>query len=177
MATSPKAAPQKVVPIDEAGAAAAPKKSSKKLLIILVAAMLLLACAGGAAYYFLGKGNAAKDASGAPAHDPGKPPVFVTLEPFTVNLQGEQFGEQYLQVALTLQVADQGQVDQIKQYMPLLRSRLLLLLSGKRASELSTPEGKNKLAEEIVAQVKQPVAPAAPPQQVSAVFFTSFVIQ
>jgi flagellar FliL protein len=76
-----------------------------------------------------------------------------------------------------LQVADQSQVDLIKLYMPQVRSRLLLLLSSKKASEISTPEGKKKLSDEIMEQVKQPFKLGAAPQNVTNVFFTSFVIQ
>jgi flagellar FliL protein len=61
--------------------------------------------------------------------------------------------------------------------MPLVRSRLLLLLSSKKASELSTVEGKKKLADEIIAQVKQPFTPQGGSTAISGVFFTSFVIQ
>ncbi|HZW14170.1 MAG TPA: flagellar basal body-associated protein FliL [Noviherbaspirillum sp.] len=173
MATAPKpvakAAP-KVVPIDEAAGAAAPK-SNKKLFLIIGGAALLLGGAGGAWYFMNQKAEPGKPKEVAPA-----PPVFVTLEPFTVNLQSDD-GERYLQVAFTLQVASQEQVDLIKLYMPLLRSRLLMLLASKKASDLSTDEGKRKLQEDIMAQAKLPFAPKGKPQEVNAVFFTSFVIQ
>jgi flagellar FliL protein len=173
MATAPKGNP-KVVPIEEgAGAAPPPKKSGKKLLLIVGAALLLAGGAGGA--WFFMSGGAPEGA--APAkQEPPKPPVFVAMEPFTVNLQPEA-SEQYLQVQFTIQVADEKQVELIKLYMPLVRSRLLLLLSSKKPSELSTPEGKKKLQDEIVAAIKQPFTPQSPPQGVTGVFFTSFVIQ
>lgn len=174
MATAPKPAAKtapKVVPIDEAAsAAAAPAKSNKKLFLIAGGLLLVLGGAGGA--WFMGqKAELAKPKVATPT-----PPVFVTLEPFTVNLQSEE-GERFLQVAFTLQVADQAQVDQIKLYMPLLRSRLLLLLVSKKTTELATVEGKRKLQEEILAQAKLPFAAQGKPQAVNAVFFTSFVIQ
>lgn len=172
MATAPKTNP-KVVPIDEGAAAAhAPKKSNKMLLV--VAGVLLLAAGGAGGWYFMSGNKHAAEA--APKHEAGKPPVFVNMEPFTVNLQPEA-GEQYLQVQFTLQVSDEKQVEQIKLYMPLIRSRVLLLLASKKASELATSEGKRKLQDEILAQVKQPFAANTPPQEVSGVFFTSFVIQ
>jgi len=144
MATAPKTNPKVVVPIEEATSeASAPKKSKKKLFLILGLLLLVLG-GGGGAFFFLGE--EAPAASGAPAkHEAPKPPVFVQMEPFTVNLQQET-GEQYLQVQLTLQVADQAQVELIKLYMPLVRSRLLLLLSSKKASELTSAEGKKKTA-------------------------------
>jgi len=179
MATSaPKAVPKavpKVVASAEAGEAApAAKKSKKKLFVILFVLLLLAGGGGGAAWYFLGPNSGGAHAK--PKAEPPKPPVFASLDPFTVNLQPEN-GEQYLQVAMTLQVADQAQADLIKLYMPLVRSRLLLLLSSKKASELTSADGKKKLSEEIIAQIKQPFAPQSEPQKISSVLFTSFVIQ
>jgi flagellar FliL protein len=175
MATAPKSAP-KVVPIDEGAPSPAPNKSKKKkLVVMLVAVLLALAAGGGAAWYFLGN-KPSGDAEAQAKHEPPKPPVFLQMEQFTVNLQPE-VGEQYLQIAFTLQVANQEQVELIKLYMPLVRSRLLMLLSSKKASELSTPDGKKKLQDEIIAAIKQPFAPNMEPQGVNGVFFTSFVIQ
>lgn len=158
----------------EEDVASEPKpKGKKKKLIFAVAALLLIgAIGGGAAWFFMGK------ADGEEAAKPvaPKPPVFSALEPFVVNLQPEM-GEQYLQVAMTLQVADLPHADQIKLYMPMIRSRLLTLLSSKGASELTTPAGKTKLAEEIITVLNEPFAPGAPSLGVSSVFFTAFVIQ
>lgn len=176
MATAPRTAPKsapKVVPIDEKAEAPAPKKSQKKLFVILTALLLVL-IAGGGAFYFLGDSDEPAAKSG---QEPPKPPVFLPMDQFTVNLQADGLGDQFLQVAFTLQVADQEQLDAIKLYMPLVRSRLLLLLSSKKASEISGVDGKKKLSEEIIAQVKQPFTPQGAPQAVTGVFFTSFVIQ
>lgn len=171
MATAQKANP-KVVPIDEA-ASAPGKKSKKNMVLMIVGALLLVLGGAGGGWYFMNN----KPAGNAPAKPaPPKPPVFIAMEPFTVNLQPE-IGEQYLQVAFTLQVEDQVQVEQLKLYMPLVRSRVLMLLSSKKPSELMSEEGKQKLQADILAQVKQPFAPNMPPQIVSGVFFTSFVIQ
>ncbi|MBC7503258.1 MAG: flagellar basal body-associated protein FliL [Herminiimonas sp.] len=172
MATAPKSVP-KIVPTPEA--AAAPVKSKKKLFLIIGILLLVLGGGGGAAWYFLG--HSAAPAAHAPAKpQPGKPPVFMVLDAFTVNLQPET-GEQFLQIAFTLQVADQAQVDLLKLYMPQVRSRLLLLLSSKKPSEISTVDGKKILATDIIAALKQPFSAGGVPQSVSDVFFTSFVIQ
>lgn len=176
MATAPKSAP-KVVPIEEGAAAPAPKKSKKKLFVMLGAILIAIAAGGGGAWYFLGGKSSGEGGEAHSAkHEPPKAPVFLQMEQFTVNLQPE-VGEQYLQIAFTLQVSSPEQVDLIKLYMPLVRSRLLLLLSSKKASELSTADGKKKLQDEIVAAIKQPFAANMQPQEVSGVFFTSFVIQ
>lgn len=149
---------------------AAPAKKSKKMLFIIIGVIVLLGGGGAAAWFMTQGGHGDKEAHAEPA----KPPVYVPLETFTVNLQGT---EQYLQTDITLQVADQAQIDAIKLYMPLVRSRLLALLSSKQADELSTPEGKKKLTQEIIAQVNKPFYPKGKPQEVNDVLFTTFVIQ
>lgn len=150
-------------------------KSKSKLLMIIGAAAVLLAASVGGAWYFLGNKNEAH-AETAHAKTAPAPPVFAQMDPFTVNLQADD-GEQFLQTAFTLQVGSQADVDAIKLYLPQVRSRVLLLLSSKRGAEISTVEGKKKLAEEIIAQLKQPFSPGAQPLNVSDVFFTAFVIQ
>jgi flagellar FliL protein len=174
MATAPKAA--KAPEAEEA--IAPPKKSKKKLVMFLVILVLVLGGAGGAAMFLLGgdadpKSKTAKKVK----KDPGAPPVFMVMDPFTVNLQPDGAGDQFLQVSFTLQVADPKEVELIKLYLPQVRSQLLLLLSGKKASQISTVDGKKKLAEEIMATVNAPFSPDAAPQNVTNVFFTSFVIQ
>jgi flagellar FliL protein len=138
--------------------------------------LVLLIGGGAGGWYFMNQNAHPGGAAGKAKAEPAKPPVFVMLDPFTVNLQAEA-GEQFLQVAFTLQVTDQAEVDLIKLYMPQVRSRLLLMLSSKKASEISTLEGKKKLSTDIAALVNQPFAPNGKPLGVSNVFFTSFVIQ
>ncbi len=159
----------------EPAAPAASAKKSKKMLFIAIGAVLVLASGGAGAWFYI-QGNAAHGDKGHEKAETGKPPVFALLEPFVVNLQPEE-GEKYLQVAMTLQVKNEEQAELLKLHMPEVRSRLLLLLSSKKSSEISSSDGKKLLSEEIVAQVKTPFGGRQAPQEVSSVFFTSFVIQ
>ena len=153
-----------------AAAAPAPAKS-KKMLVIIIAAVVLLGGGGGAAFFLMqGKSDGHKEVK---KHEK---PEFVALDPFTVNLQPEN-GEQYLQIQFTLQVANLEQVELIKTNMARVRSRVLLLLSAKKASELTTVEGKGQLSKEIITAVKQPFVEKGAPQEVTDVLFTSFIIQ
>jgi flagellar FliL protein len=158
--------------------AEAPKQSKKLLIIVIIVGVLLLVIAGGAGAYFLlaSKNHASQDGDHASSGETSKAPVFVNIEPYVVNLQ-EENGDQFLQVALTLQVNDEGTAEAIKAFMPMVRSRLLFALSSKKASDLQTTEGKKKLTEEIITQLNLPFTPNGKPQQVSDVFYTSFVIQ
>lgn len=156
-----------------------------KLFIMIGAAVLVLALGAGAGWYFMHKGAdesaaaepAKKDhASSKKAKKSEAKPEYIAVEPFTVNLQPEH-GDQYLQVAFTLQVNSPEQVELIKANMAKVRSRVLLLLSGKKASEISTVEGKQQLAGEILAAVNAPFEEHGDEQEVSDVLFTSFIIQ
>lgn len=139
MAKSAKGAPE------EAEAPAKPK--SKRLLLVAVG-ILVLAAIGGAGWHFL---------SGKKQDEP-KPvavekPVFMNLEPFTVNLQNEGGGEQYLQVGITLKLPSIKQEEQITERLPEVRSHLLFLLSSKHPMDLVPIEGKKKLAREIAMSI------------------------
>lgn len=194
MATAPKAAPKapagKTAEVAEA-APVAKSKPKKKMVMAIVIALVVIG--GGAAGWYFTKSSGETNTLGAEGENgepgeagavaakpadkgPAKPPVYLVLEPFTVNLQQET-GEAFLQISLTFQLTDQPQVELFKLYTPQVRSKILLLLSGKKASDISTPEGKKKLAEEITALITQPFTPGAAPQSISNVFFTSFVIQ
>lgn len=179
MATAPKAVPKavpKVVPASESEPAPA-KKSRFKLFLILGLVVVLLGAAGGAAWYFFMDRAPAAGAKKVAEKKKSEPPVFVNLDTFTVNLQNDGAGDQFLQTNMSLQVGKQNDVEDIKLYMPQVRNRLLLLLSSKKASDLASVEGKKKLAEEIIAQLRQPFPPSGATVDVTNVFFTSFVIQ
>ena len=166
--------PDAAASIPEDGAEAQPKKKSKKKLVLMLTALLLLGGGGGAAWYF--NSETTLEAETKKHAEPAKPPVFVTLENFTVNLQPE-VGDQYLQTAIVLKVASMETSDLIKMHMPEVRNRILLLLSSKKASGLTSVQGKEVLSSEILALLKKPFSPQGDPQEIESVFFTSFVIQ
>jgi flagellar FliL protein len=181
----------------------APKKK-KKLLIIIIAAVLVLVLGGGGAAFFLMKKKAADDEAateegdGPPAKAKAKakakknehaaPPVFVKLEPFVVKLQTDQ-QDAYVQAVPELKLLDAMISEQIKQFMPEIRHKVLMILAGKKASDLSAPEGMQALANQIretinatlkgekpdPAQAK--LDQADPEASVQAVFFSSLIVQ
>jgi flagellar FliL protein len=155
-------------------AEAAPK--SKKKLIMIIAAVVLLAGGGGGAAWFMTHQKADHKKEEAKHEEPAHAPVFVPLEAFTVNLQPDP-DEKFLQLEISLQVKSPEEAEAMKAQMPAIRSRLLMLLTSKSASEISTSEGKTQLNDEIIAAVKKPFTPNGKPQEIMGVFFTSFVIQ
>ena len=203
--------------------AAPPAKGGKKKLIIIIAAALLVVLIGGGAAFFLlkkkpaegeeegGDGGHAKAEAHEPApkpkpkHDPKHPPVFVQLDPFTVNLADKE-SERYAQIGVTLEIEDAKTGEELKLYMPAIRNNILMVLSHKTAAQLLTREGKEKLAQSILYASVRPLGydieedeedeePAAaegsqPPKKkkkkkkkpptnlpVAAVHFSNFIVQ
>lgn len=193
-------------PAKAEGAVEAAPKSKKKLIVIL-AVVLALAVGGGAAAFFLmkkpeahqakdkhgdkaekgekegdeaiseeaGEEEAAAEESGGHA-DPKTALTYVQFETFTVNLLPDP-DEKFLQLDLTIEVKGAELAEKMKAQMPALRNRVLLLLTSKKASDISTPEGKTQLSEELLAELKKPLAAHGKPIKVTQVLFTSFVIQ
>jgi flagellar FliL protein len=189
------------------GAPPAKKSGKKKLLIVALAAVVLLVLAAAAAVWLLRGQAQADDTDEAPsAHGAaaawrakGAPPVFMPLEPFTVNL-ADKDTDRYAQIAVTLEIEDSHFGDQLRQYMPAIRNNILMALARKTAAELLTPEGKEKLARQIQRETLRPLGisvddpaddaaddparrktrhrKAAPPAYpVRSVQFASFIIQ
>ena len=115
------------------------------MLYLIVALVLVLVAGAAGAWFFLQKDGAGTAAKAKPP----APPVFLPLDPFTVNLQAEG-GEQFLQVGFTLQVARQPEVDSFKLYMPQVRSRVLLLCPARRRRRFPRSKARKALADEII---------------------------
>lgn len=163
---------------EESAPDAAAPKGKKKLLIIIIAAVLVLALVGGgAAFFLLGKKPDAAQQEGhgeEAAEEEDHPPVYEKLETFTVNLAD---GESYLQLEMSLLVADAKAQEKIKLHMPEVRDGLLRLLSSKSAEELATPEGKDKLSSEVRSHVNEILGVKTPAKGVRKVLFNAFIIQ
>jgi flagellar protein FliL len=141
----------------EAAAPAKPAGSKAKLVKMAIGVLAVIAIGGGAYWYYSHMDHGASKPHEAKPQ-PAKPPVFVALEPFTVNLQADD-NPQFLQVGLSLKVSDAAVVESLKLFMPEVRDRILRLLSSRKAAELLTLEGKQKLSDDIVATINSILAP------------------
>lgn len=138
----------------------APAKS-KMMLIIIVAAVLVLVVGGGAAFFVMKQRAASEDGeeaapAKAAAHvDPKAVPAYLPLDAMVVNL-ADPGGERVAQIGITLEVQDAHSSDTVKAYLPTIRSSILLLISQRTAEELLKPEGKEKLAKDILREAAVP---------------------
>jgi len=128
-------------------------KGSKRLLFMIVGAVLLLAAGGGGAWFFL-QGKAGDDPAQEVRAKPRVSPVFEKLDPFVVNLADRG---RYLQVVMELRVADAKVQADVKKLLPEIRNGILLVLSGKRADDISSVEGKQRLQMEIRQAANRPL--------------------
>lgn len=179
-----------------------PKAKSKKMLIIIIAAVAVLALGGGGAYFYISKQRAAAAAEDGEEAAPAKsakdtkkaPPTYLPLDNMVVNL-ADPGGERVAQVGITLELLDAKATDQVKAYLPTIRSGVLMLISQRTAEELLKSEGKEKLAKDVLreaslpfgggeeeheedASAKKKKKKAAQPEfPVVGVLFSSFIVQ
>jgi flagellar FliL protein len=148
--------------------AAPPKPGRKKLLIAAIAGTVVLAGGGAGAYFMLKGGDHDEAAAAAKADEKRKAGrVFVTLEPFVVNLADRE-SERYAQVGVVLEVEGKEIEGKLSAKMPAVRNQILLLISSKPAAELTTREGKERLAAEIALASARPIGwtpPASRPEE------------
>ncbi len=151
---------------------------SKKLLWIMVILVLLSSIGAAAAIYMvMSQDKSAGGSAAAQEVAVRETPIFLKIEPFTVNLAGDRSGSRLLYTGITLRVGDEQSKEILAEHMPQVRSRLLLLLSDKQASELTTPEGKKQLSQAIIAQLNKPLAENQPSLDLREVLFTEFIVQ
>jgi flagellar FliL protein len=162
--------------------APAAKPKGKKMLIIIIALVLVLLIGGGLGAFLLMKRSHASEEDGGEHAAPAKvvpkgPPTFLPFENMVVNL-ADPGGNRFVQVGLTLQVDDQATSDQIKAFMPSLRSAVLVILSQRTADELLQVQGKEQLSADIIGEVSRQLGyDKARHNPVQAVLFSSFIIQ
>jgi flagellar FliL protein len=161
----------------------AKQKKSPKMLIIIIAAVAL---AAGGGYFAMGKpgGGESKDEGHGGGHGETKAAeekkgasgsaggVIHPLDTFIVNL-ADPARTRYLKVTVQLELDRQETASEVAARSPQVRDALIILLSSKGIEEISSPEGKYQLRDEIVARVNQFMTKG----KVVTAYFTDLVVQ
>jgi flagellar FliL protein len=182
---------------------AAPAKSKMMLIIIGVVVAVLVIGGGITAWLISSRSHVEDEEGGGPARKEAAKvaPTFLPMENMVVNL-ADPGGDRFAQIGITLELEDAKTADQVKMYLPSIRSGILMLVSQRTAAELLQREGKEKLASDILREVSRPLGysvaterarPAAAEQDEDAderparrrvernpvrrVLFSSFIIQ
>jgi len=118
--------------------------------------------------------NVANAEEGGGKAEGGGNDLFAKVDAIVVNLMGPT--QQYIQVEMTLKLAKPDVGDRVKLYMPVIRHKMILLLSSKDAAQLGSTEGKQKLVQESKVAVNQALG-LSDKEGVTDVLFDSFIIQ
>jgi flagellar protein FliL len=161
--------------------------SKKKFLIIGVAVLLLIALAIAGTMFALNMlSGAENEIADMEAVDHGQterknekrePAVYYPLDPpFIVNFQSRG-RQRFLQVEVTLLMRDDKTVKAIESNMPMIRNSLILLFSGQVFEDLQTPEGRESLRAQALAEMQKLLEQEIGKAGVEQLLFTEFVMQ
>jgi flagellar FliL protein len=95
--------------------------------------------------------------------------------PLVVNFE-DGSAVRFLQIAMTVMAHDQKAIDSVTKSIPLIRNNLLLLMSNRNYQTLMSREGKEKLRQEALAEVRA-VQKKEGGSDIDDLLFTSFVVQ
>lgn len=155
------------------------RKFSSVLVIVMM--IITLAACGFAGYAFWKMRHTSmtpRNTTVAASKAPLSRPLFYALDPFTLTLtDSEQQSERVLYIGFTLRLSDEETERRLEEYLPEVRSRLLLLLSHQQQAVLQTEQGKSDLVEQIQQTLKHPFASGLPEQHIADVLFTTFIMR
>lgn len=166
--------------------------SFKRILMLLLLIVIVMLMSIGTTIYFTWPASAEfmglginsqknviepieKEARSVPI--PSEKPLFFTLEPFTATIT-DGSRSRIIHVAITPQVADEASLKLLENYKPLVRDRILRILSEQNSVHVQTPEGRQQLVDSLLNSLSQSYdnSPLTTPR-IQDLFFTAFVIQ
>lgn len=170
----------------------AKKKKSSSMLVIIIIVVLILIILGGAitAVLLIGGDNEAQvKQSVSQAQEkttPSRPRgdseidsrklsdigILYPLDTFTVNLKSDA-GRRYLKAAISLELSGSGLSVELDNKSPVVRDRIIRILTSKTLEEISSKKGKQKVSEQIIDTLNAMIVDG----QVKGIYFTEFVIQ
>ena len=106
----------------------------------------------------------------------GKTALYYAIDPpLVVNFEDGSV-VRFLQITMEVMAHDQKAIDSVQRNLPVIRNNLLLLMSNRNYQSLMSREGKEKLREEALAEVRA-VQKKQGGGDVDDLLFTSFVVQ
>lgn len=171
------------------------KKKSNKVLMIVVIVVLALIVIGGALVAVLLSGGDEKDAhaeqpapqvkektapertsngssEGSSSRKLSEIGILYPLDTFTVNLKSDA-GRRYLKATLSLELDGKELSLELDKKSPVIRDRIIRILTSKTLEEISSSKGTTKLTEQIVDTLNSMITDGS----VKSVYFTEFVVQ
>ena len=122
--------------------------------------------------------TAVKSAAGGGKAEEGavKAEVYYAIDPpLVVNFE-DGSAVRFLQISMEVMARDQKAIDAVQKNAPLIRNNLLLLMSNRNYQSLMSREGKEKLRQEALAEIRAVEKKEGGPD-IEDLLFTSFVVQ
>ena len=175
---------------DDAAAAKAVEAAAKKkkLVMLGIIGAVLLLVGGGGTWFALKSLGGDKEAgaevkaeehaeAGHGENAAHKEAVYLALdEKFLANYNSGG-RPHYLQLSLALMAYDEAALEAAKTHMPLLRNRVVMILSGEVFEQLQTDEGRVQLQQKLLAAMQEILQKETGKPQIEKIFFTAFVLQ
>jgi len=168
------------------------KKSSKLLLIVIIVVLILIIIVG-AIITILLMGDEPQQQQVQSAPQAREKPAVRTLssmeeeednrrlseigilyplDTFTVNLKSDA-GRRYLKVTMSLELDGKHIAVELDNKIPVIRDRVIRILTSKTLEEISSRKGKQKVSLQIMDTLNAIVTDG----QIKGIYFTEFVIQ
>lgn len=107
---------------------------------------------------------------------PPKPAVYYAIDPpLVVNFE-DGSAVRFLQISMEIMAHDEKAIDSVQKNNPVIRNNLLLLMSNRNYQSLMSREGKEKLRQEALTEIRAVQKKEGSPD-VDDLLFTSFVVQ
>jgi len=170
------------------------KKSSNMLMIIIIIVLVLIIIVGAVVAVLLMSGDdQAVDATAPQAKEKTVSSsktkrienatidedralsdigTLYPLDTFTVNLKSDA-GRRYLKATMSLELSGEELSMELDAKSPVLRDRIIRILSSKTLEEISSKKGKKKVSEQIMNTLNSMISDG----KVQGIYFTEFVIQ
>lgn len=98
--------------------------------------------------------------------------ILYPLDTFTVNLKSDA-GRRYLKATISLELNGKELSMELDNKSPVIRDRIIRILTSKTLEEISSKKGKQKISEQIIDTLNAMIADGS----IKGIYFTEFVIQ
>ena len=151
--------------------------SKKLLIIIIILVVLLLAMGGAGAWFFLSSSGAStpQTTESGPPEPAKSDAVYIEFEDFTVNLDHDH--RRFIQVGLSVLTYYPETEKAFFNYMPQLRSRMILLIGSQNYHEVRSEEVRMAFRQKVLEEIRVVFEENGVKVDIDNVFFTKFVMQ
>lgn len=168
------------------------KKSGSMLMIVIIAVLVLILIAGGVIAFMLmgddekpvvqqSAAQAQQKTTSSRVRDTSDEVdsrklseigILYPMDAFTVNLRSDA-GRRYLKATISLELNGKELSVELDKKIPVIRDRIIRILTSKTLEEISSKKGKQKVSEQIMDTLNAMISDGS----IKGIYFTEFVIQ